>query len=124
MADQVLTASSAVRDGSAAVTMYAAQAADNKIDFADAQDEKLALLVTNGNTTEGQTATITIAAGSYWRKDLGTLTVEVAYNSAQKIVGPLDSARFKDSAGKATVAVAVTASGTVSSVKLGVIKLP
>ena len=53
----------------------------------------------------------------------GTLSVDVADGGASKIIA-LEGARFKSTASKITVGVAVTQSGTVSSVNLGVVKLP
>jgi len=121
---QALTASSATRDGSVAFSFYAAQD-NNTVDFNAAQDEKIVIVVRNENDSVAvNTATITVSPGEYWRKDLGTLSVDVADGNTMKQIGPLDSARFKASNGLVTINVAVTQSGTVSSVKLGVINLP
>jgi len=121
---QAITVSTATRDGSVDVTLYAAQAA-NTVDFSTKQNEKIVIIVQNTNDAVAvETATITISPGGFWRKDLGTLSVDVADASVYKQIGPLDSARFKGTNGLVTINVAVTQSGTVSSVKLGVINLP
>lgn len=122
MAD--LTATSAVLNSGASLTMNAA-AASQTIDYAGKADGQIFLIVENGNTGATQTATISISAGGFGlQKGLGTATYDVAYNSAKAVIGPLEGLRFKTTGNKVTVGVAVTASGTVSSVKLGVVKLP
>lgn len=119
---QEITATTAVRDGSAAVSFHGAQAA-NTIDWAK-QDEKIVIVIRNDNDSEAvNTATVVVSPGGYWRKDLGSLTVEVADGGSMKHIGPLDSARFKGTNGKVTVNVSVTQSGTVSSVGIAVVNL-
>lgn len=123
---QTITAATAVRDSSATVTAYAAQ--DTNYVAFDQPDENIVIIVTNSNDAVAvETATITIAPGSAgfaWRKDIGTLTVEIADANAKKVIGPLDSARFKGTTGNVTIGVSVTQGGTASSVKFDVIKLP
>jgi len=121
---QTITQSTAVRDGSVSVTLSGAQAANN-ISLSGVQDEKLVILVQNINDAVAvETATITVSPGGGWRKDLGTLTVNVADNGAVHQIGPLDSARFKNTSGYVVVNVALTQGGTVSSVKLAAIAMP
>jgi hypothetical protein len=97
--------------------------ASQTIDFGDKPDERVVLLVENANTVAGQTATVTISKGDFLGNALGDLAVIVAKGDTAAI-GPLESVRFKNSASEVTVGVAVTNSGTVSNVKIGVVKLP
>ena len=117
-----ITASYCKRNGVAALTMNDA-AATQSIGFADKPGEKIILVVDNQNTTTGQTATITISKGDYLANEIGNLVVDVA-KGAKSIIGPVETVRFKNTASEVDVAVAVTASGTISNVKLGVVKLP
>ena len=96
------------------------------VDLSDVGDERALLIVQNNNdsATVVNTATITIAPGGFLASALGTLSVDVADGGAIKVIGPLEGARFKTTGSKITVGVAVTQSGTVSSVKLGIVKLP
>lgn len=95
------------------------------VDIKDMADERVLLVVQNNNDSVAvNTATITIAPGGFLSSVLGTLSVDVADGGAIKVIGPLEGARFKSTASKLTVGCSVTASGTVSSVKLGVVKLP
>jgi len=121
MAD--FTASTAVRNSSAAFNLLAAQASQT-VDMSSS-DEKYVLVVQNDNDSVAvNTATITIAPGGFLSNVLGTLSVDVADGGTCKVIGPLDGMRFKSTASKLTVGVSVTQSGTVSSVTLGIIKLP
>jgi hypothetical protein len=121
MAD--LTASSAAFNSGVTLTLNAA-ADSQTVDVSDVAGEDVVIVVRNGNTSEDQTATITVSPGDFQSKVLGTLSEVVAGNGAAMVIGPLEGVRFKTSASKLTVGVSVTASGTVSSVTLGVIKLP
>jgi ABC-type protease/lipase transport system fused ATPase/permease subunit len=95
------------------------------VDLSDVGDERALLIVQNNNDSVAvNTATITIAAGDFLANALGDLSVDVADGGAIKVIGPLEGARFKTTGSKITVGVAVTQSGTVSSVKLGIVKLP
>lgn len=95
------------------------------VDVSDIGDERVLLVVQNNNDSVAvNTATITIAAGDFLANALGDLSVDVADGGAIKVIGPLEGARFKTTGSKITVGVAVTQSGTVSSVKLGIVKLP
>lgn len=127
MSNQVISASVATRDGSVSFSMYGAQDA-NRVDFSDKQNEKIVIIVKNTNDAVAkETATITVSpggAGLAWRKDLGSLSLDVADGNAMVQIGPLDSARFKGTSGYVTVNVAVTQGGTVSSVEVGVIEMP
>ena len=119
---QTITASSASRDGSVSFAFYAAQ--DSNYVSYTGQDEKIVIIVRNENDSLAvNTATITVAPGGFWRKDLGTLTADVADGSTMLQIGPLDSARFKGTNGLVTIGVSVTQSGTASSVKIGVVNL-
>jgi hypothetical protein len=95
------------------------------VDIKDMADERVLLVVQNNNDSDaGKTATITIAPGGFLASVLGTLSVDVADGGSIKVIGPLEGTRFKSTASKLTVGCTVTQSGTVSSVKLGVVKLP
>jgi hypothetical protein len=118
-----ITATECVRNSSVALTENAG-AESQTIDFSG-HDEKLALLVINDNTAEGgYTATVTVNSGDYIAKEAGDLTAEIGDGGAAKILGPFESARFKNTASQLSVEVSVTASGTVSSVKISPIVLP
>lgn len=91
------------------------------VDLSDVGDERALLIVQNNND---YTATITIAPGGFLANCMGTLSVDVADGGAVKVIGPLEGARFKSTASKLAVGCAVTQSGTVSWVKLGIVKLP
>jgi hypothetical protein len=119
------TASTAVRNSGAAFNLLAAQASQT-FDLSDVADERFLLVAQNDNADVdgGKTATITIAPGGFLSSVLGTLSVDIADAGASKIIYPCEGMRFKSTASKITVGVSVTQSGTVSSVTLGVIKLP
>lgn len=119
------TASSAARNSGATLNLLAAQDSQT-FDLSGVADERFLLIAQNGNADVdgGMTATITIAPGGFLASVLGTLSVDVAPSSALKTIGPIDGMRFKNTSSKVTVGVSVTASGTVSSVKLGIVKLP
>lgn len=122
MAD--FTSSTAVRNSGATLSFLTAQASQT-IDMSAVADEKLILVVQNDNDSVAvNTATITIAPGGFLANVLGTASIDVADAGACKVLGPFEGARFKSTASKITVGVSVTQSGTVSSVSLGVIKLP
>ena len=95
------------------------------VDLSDVGDERALLIVQNNNDSVAvNTATITIASGDFLANALGDLSVDVADGGAIKVIGPLEGARFKTTGSKITVGVAVTQSGTVSDVSLGIVKLP
>lgn len=119
MAD--ITSSKAVKNSGVALTLNDATSSQT-VGVADVADERAVLVVNNTNTGAGQTATITIAPGDFLSNVLGTLSVDVA-KGASAVIGPLEGVRFKNSASQLKVGCTVTASGTVSSVKLGVVKL-
>lgn len=90
----------------------------------DIADEKFGVLIQNNNDSVAvNTATITIAPGGFLASALGTLSVDVADGGSSKII-PIEGARFKTTGSKITVGCSVTQSGTVSSVKMGIVKLP
>lgn len=117
-----ITASYCKRNNVSAVTLNDATASQT-INYGDKPDERIVLLVENANTVDGQTATVTVSKGDFLSNVLGDLAVVVAKGDTAAI-GPLESVRFKNSASEVTVGVAVTNSGTVSNVKIGVVKLP
>jgi len=117
-----ITASYCKRNNVSAVTLNDATASQT-VDFGDKPDERIVLLVENANTVDATTATITVSKGDFLSSNLGDLAVTVA-KGATVAIGPLESVRFKNSASEVTVGVAVTNSGTVSNVKIGVVKLP
>jgi hypothetical protein len=85
------------------------------------KDEKLILLVDNQDATYD--ATITISAGDMWAESQGDLEVVVG-NASAAVIGPLESARFKDEDGDINVAAAIASGGTLTDVKLYAILLP
>jgi hypothetical protein len=120
MAD--FTASTLVRNAGTDFHLLAAQ--DSQTVAMDVADERFALVVQNNNDSAAvNTATITIAPGGFLASVLGTLSVDVADGGSCKGI-PLEGVRFKSTGSKITVGVSVTQSGTVSDVKLGVVKLP
>jgi len=120
MAD--FTASLAVRNAGATFNLLAMQ--DSQTVAMDVADERFALLIENNNDSVAvNTATITIAPGGFLANVLGTLSVDVADGGSCKTIA-LEGARFKSTASKITVGCSVTQSGTVSSVKMGIVKLP
>lgn len=96
------------------------------VDVNDVEDENVLLVVQNNNDSDTvlNTATITISAGGFLANVLGDLTEDVADAGSVKVFGPLEGMRFKSTGSKLTIGCSVTQSGTVSDVKLGVIKLP
>jgi ABC-type protease/lipase transport system fused ATPase/permease subunit len=122
MAD--FTASQCVRNSSVAATFVGMQDSQT-VDLSTVADEKVILAIQNTNDSAAvNTATITIAPGGFLASVLGTLSVDVADGNTLAFIGPLEGVRFKSTGSKITVGCSVTQSGTVSSVKLGVIKLP
>lgn len=117
-----ITASNCKRNSGVALTLNDATASQT-VGYGDKPDERIVLIVDNANTGDNQTATITISKGDFLGSISGDLAVDVE-KGASAVIGPLESIRFKNSESEVTVGVAVTASGTVSSVKLGVVKLP
>jgi ABC-type protease/lipase transport system fused ATPase/permease subunit len=122
MAD--FTASQCARNSSVAATFVGLQASQT-VDLSSIADEKVVLAIQNTNDSVAvNTATITIAPGGFLSNVLGTLSVDVADANALAFIGPLEGTRFKTTGSKITVGVSVTQSGTVSSVKMAVVKLP
>jgi hypothetical protein len=119
-----ITASSITAYNTAStLTFYAGQASMD-IDMDEADSDKVLLIVQNTNDAANvETATITVAAGDFIGSAAGAMTVNVPDNSAFMTVGPLEGHRFKNSASKIAFTVAVTQSGTVSSVKFAVVKV-
>ena len=120
MAD--FTASTCVKNSGGAFNLLAAQASQT-VDMSDRDDERVIIVADNTGNLAAMTATITIAPGGFLASVLGTASIDVA-GAARKVLGPFEGSRFKSTASKLTVAVSVTQSGTVSSVLLGVVKLP
>ena len=122
-----MTASYCERNGSAELVKNDA-AATFSVDFGDKPGEKVVLLVENGNTTAGCTATVQVLAGDYLANVYGTLSVDVDPKSTV-VVGPLETVRYKNADGEIDCAVgfstaSVSAGATISNVKVAVIKLP
>lgn len=116
-----ITASYCVRNGSGGITTNDATASQT-LNLGDRPGEKVVLCVENTNTTS-QTATVTVLSGDFLANSIGSFAASVA-PGGKSALGPFETTRFKNSASEITVQVAVTASGTVSNVKLEVIKLP
>jgi ABC-type protease/lipase transport system fused ATPase/permease subunit len=122
MAD--FTASVAAFNSGATLNLLALQASQT-VDVSGVGDERVVLIVQNNNDSVAvNTATITIAPGGFLASVLGTLSVDVADGGTCKVIGPLEGARFRSTASKLTVGCSVTQSGTVSGVKMAVVKLP
>jgi aspartate oxidase len=93
------------------------------VDIKDMADERVLLVVQNNNDSVAvNTATITIAPGGFGGSVLGTASFDVADGGAVKMA-VVEGYRFKSTGSKLTVGCSVTQTGTVSSVKLGVVKL-
>lgn len=121
MAD--LTKTLAVRDSSATFNLNNGAASQTIVCNED--DEKVVIYVTNSDAT---TARVNINKGNGIRSILGDLKVDVAQN-ATKVIGPLDSMRFKNmTTGKITATVTGTNDaafgGTITNVKIAVVQLP
>lgn len=116
------TASAVSRNSSSTITEYAA---NSTMDVAFTKpDDKILIKIRNTNDTAGMTFTSVVAASdTFLQSVLGVLTATIAYNT-NAIIGPLDSARFKNSAGNVTIANSIAGSGTLSNVKIAVINLP
>ena len=117
-----ITASCAKRNQAVSLTFNAATASQT-VGYSDKPAEKIVLIVDNANSGTGQTATVTVVKGDYITKEAGDLVAKIDKGS-QAVIGPLESTRFKKTNGEIEVKVAVTASGTVSNVKIAAIKLP
>lgn len=97
-------------------------AATFSIGLGDKPGEKVVILVENNNTA-GCTATLQVLAGDYLANVYGTLSVDVAKETTA-VIGPLETVRYKNDDGEIDCACAVTGSGALTNVKIGVIKLP
>ena len=118
------TASLAAFNSGVSLTLTAMDASQT-VDVSDIGDERVLLVVQNNNDSAAvHTASITIAPGGFLASCLGTLSVDITDGGAINVIGPLEGVRFKSTASKLTVGCSVTQSGTVSSVKLGIVKLP
>lgn len=120
----MFTSSQCVKNSGATLNFLAAQATQT-IDLSDVADEKVIIVVQNDNDSVAvNTATITVSPGGFLSNVLGTASITVADGGSAKVLGPFEGSRFKSTGSTLTVGVSVTQSGTVSSVSLGVIKLP
>jgi hypothetical protein len=117
-----ITASYCKRNKAVALTLNDATASQT-VGYDDRPGEKIVLIIDNQNTENGQTASIAISKGDYLGSKIGDLSAEVG-KGEQYVIGPLETVRFKNTSSEVTVGVSVTASGTVSNVKIGVVKLP
>jgi hypothetical protein len=119
MAD--LTKTNAVKNGSVAATVNNAAASQTIV---VTKDEGFCLYVRNADATS---ARVRVVKGDGIAGVMGDTYVDVAQN-AEKIIGPLESARFADKdTGKITVNVTGTDDGafggTITNVKLIAIQL-
>jgi len=105
-----------VRDGAATLVFLSGAATQDIV--ADVPDERMTIIVQNLDT---QTARVWIRKGDGIKSVDGDLYVDVAQN-AVKIIGPLESARFKDmDTGRITVDITDDDSATAPSVFAGTI---
>lgn len=101
-----------------------AVAASQTIDCSGAGDRKMIVLY-NGNDANTDTATITINPGDGYLAGYPQGTATYTINGGTyAVLLPHEYAKFKNSAGKMTIGVAVTHSGTLSNVKMAIINLP
>jgi len=80
------------------------------------KDDKILLIVKN--TVADTDKDVTIKAGAYFRSGIGDLTVTVAQASGEQIIGPLESARFKQTDGKIYIDFAAAMTGYIRAIKL------
>ncbi len=110
MAD--ITKTNAVTNGSVTFTPTAGAASQT---FAVSKDERAAIYVKNGSAAE---INVTVKAGDGISSVMGDLVVAVAAG-AEKIIGPLESARFiTKSTGKITVELSAFATVTIGVIQL------
>jgi hypothetical protein len=110
MAD--VTISECVTNGSAELELYDGSSSQT---FDISRDERTCLLLINDGAS---TLSATVSTGTGISSVMGDLAVEVPAGK-KKIVGPLESARFKSiSTGKVTVELSATASVSVAAIQL------
>jgi hypothetical protein len=97
--------------------------ATQSVDYSDRPGEKVIIIVDNQNTADGKTASITVEKGDYLASIIGDMPVEVG-SGEKYVIGPLETVRFKNTSSEVVLGVSVTASGTLTDVKIGVVKLP
>lgn len=106
-----------------AVTEYASLASQD-ISLSGISDNVI-VICKNTNTAAAMTATVTVGPGDGFSSvGKGTISFSIPGNNAIRILGPFEGMQVKNSASKAPMTVAVTASGTVSYVTCAVVKLP
>lgn len=103
-----------------AVTLYAAQDS-HEILMDEKSDEKCLIIVQNTNTNASAAATITVTPSDEYLQGAGTFSTTLAGGSAVTVIGPLEGAKYKNSASKLAMATTTTAGGTVSYVKYAVV---
>lgn len=118
----MITASYCERNGSVEVEKYTADATFS-VDYSDKPGERVLIYVENNNETQGYTATVQVIPGDFISKSIGTASVDVGPLKSA-VIGPLETSRFKNSDGEVEFACSATGSGTISNVKVAVIKLP
>jgi len=116
MAVDTLTAVSLSRnagvDGKAATVMTAINAANTMELDCSALD--LAKVVLHVKNTNAGAKIVTVAAGDFSRKDLGTLAVSVAATTGEQLLY-LEAARFKKSTGKISLSFEAAMTGLVGA---------
>lgn len=120
MADFTASVSPAFNTGT--ILAFNAALATQTVDYDGIADDKVIIIVKNTNTFAAMTATVTIAPGDYLHSTAGTLSVNIAGANVYTAIGPLEGARFKNSASKVSITTAVTAPGTLSYVTVAVLK--
>jgi hypothetical protein len=123
MADFTAGSITSRRNSLVELPMLACQASQT-IDCGTPGDSKT-IIIYNGNDANVDTATITVSPGDGYFAGYPAGTASYAINGGTyAVLLPHEYARFKNSAGKMTIGVAVTHAGTVSNVKMMIVNLP
>jgi len=99
-----------------AYTVIDATAVSNGLKVLYDEDEKIFIHIKN---THGAVEYATVEAGDYWANALGALAIQLSATTGEKIVGPLESARFKQDDGYIHISLDTGMTGYI-----GVFKMP
>lgn len=118
-----ITASSITAFNTAtAITEYASLATQD-ISLSGVSDNVI-VICKNTNSAAAMTATVTVGPGDgFGLTGKGTISFAIPGANAIRLLGPFEGQQVKNSASKAPMTVAVTASGTVSYVTCAVVNL-